>query len=104
VTVAAVGASDDSYELHLVVENHGTCEAVGYAGVAYGFDPNGAASPMNRSGEQYVAFRKEPEKGTALAPKAKETFAMPLRHCDASTLVVAHIDEVSCADGTTWRR
>lgn len=104
VTVAAVGAGEDGYELHLVIENRGTCEAVAYAGVAYGFDPQGSAAPLNRGGEQYVAFRREKGKRKPLAAKAKETYAQPLRHCELATLAVAHIDEVTCADGTTWRR
>jgi hypothetical protein len=104
VTVAAVGAGEEGYELHLVVENRGTCDAVAYSGVAYGFDPHGSAAPMNRGGEHYVAFKKEKGKGKPLAPKAKETFAEPLHHCDLATLAVAHIDEVTCSDGSTWRR
>jgi hypothetical protein len=104
VTVAAIGAGDDGYELHLVVENHGTCEAVSYAGVAYGFDAFGTAAPLNRAGEQYLAFRQDKTTSKPLAPNAKQTYAQKLLHCDAATLAVAHVDEVTCADGTSWRR
>jgi hypothetical protein len=104
VTVGALGANEDGYELHLVVENHGTCEAVAYSGVAYGFDPWGRAAALNRGGEQYVAFHQPKEPGKTLPPHAKHTFSQPMHHADAATLVVAQIDEVTCADGSVWSR
>ena len=60
VTVAAVGAGEEGYELHLVVENHGACDAVGYSGVAYGFDPWGGA---RRAESQRRAVRRVPPEG-----------------------------------------
>ncbi len=104
VTVAAVGAGEEGYEMHLVVENHGACDAVGYSGVAYGFDPWGAPAPLNRNGEQYVAFQQKADPSKLLKRGEKHTFALPLHHCEGATLAVAHINEVTCADGSTWSR
>ena len=36
--VSTVGNGEDGSELHLRVENRGTCKVVGYEGIAYGFD------------------------------------------------------------------
>lgn len=98
--VASVGAGDTGVELHVVVENHGRCTVTSLAGVAYGFDANGKASPLNKGGETYVAFQSN----TALEPAKKLTVALPLQNVELATLAIAHVDRTTCADGTSWAR
>jgi hypothetical protein len=98
---AALGAGDEGVELHVVVENRGKCPVTSFAGVAYGFDAYGKPAPLLKGGENFVAF--ESAKGT-LEPGKKVTVAEPLKDIDDGTLVVAHIDRATCADGTAWAR
>jgi hypothetical protein len=99
--VAAVGANDDSMELHVVVENRGKCTVTSLAGVAYGFDAYGRPSALNAGGETYVAFQFS----TPLPPGKRDTVAQPLKGgIDDATLAVAHVDRTTCSDGTTWKR
>jgi hypothetical protein len=98
--VAAVGAGDDGVELHVVVENRGTCTVTSLSGVAYGFDPHGKPSPLLKSGEHFVAF----ESTTPLEPGKKLTVSEALKDVSDATLALAQIDKTTCADGTSWTR
>ena len=98
--VASVGSGDTGLELHVVVENRGTCTVTSLAGVAYGFNAFGRASTLNAGGETYVAF----ESKTPLEPGKKATVAQPLKGAEDATLAIAHVDKTTCADGTTWKR
>lgn len=101
MTVGSVGTdSDSNSELHLVLENKGACAVKSVEGVAYGFDATGKSVPLNRGGEHYVAFRGD----QAILPKEKALFAAKLRYSETASLIVAHVDRTSCADGTTWAR
>jgi uncharacterized protein YneF (UPF0154 family) len=97
---AAVGSNDDGVELHVVVENRGTCTVTALSGVAYGFDADGKPSPMLKGGENFVAFDlKKP-----LAPGKKTILSEDLKDIDDATLALAQIDRTTCSDGTTWTR
>lgn len=98
--VAAVGAGDQGCELHVVVENRGTCTVTSLAGVAYGFDAFGKPSPLNKGGETYVAF----ESKAPLEPGKKTTVAEALKDVEDATLAIAHVDRTTCSDGTSWSR
>lgn len=98
--VAAVGAGEDGFELHVVVENHGVCTVTSLAGVAYGFDAWGKPASLNKGGETFVAF----ESKAPVEPGKRATVALPLKDVDDATLAVAHIDRTTCADGTSWAR
>lgn len=100
-TVVAIGAGEDGLELHVVVENRGRCTVTAASGVAYGFDAHGRSAAMNQGGEHYAAFHGEK---LTLEPGAHTMIAQKLRHADAATLGLAHVDQTACADGTTWRR
>lgn len=99
-SVAAFGAGEDGVELHVVVENKGTCTLKEISGVAYGFDPDGRPTSANAGGETYVAFNHAAE----VAPGAKTTVAAKLRNAPLATLAVAHVDRTTCTDGSTWAR
>lgn len=100
-TVVSIGAGEDGTELHVTIENHGTCKVTSASGVAYGFDARGRSSALNKHGEHYVAFE-----GTKLAlePGAHTMVPLKLRYAEDSTLGAAHIDATTCADGTSWKR
>jgi hypothetical protein len=100
-TVVSIGSGDEGMELHVVVENRGTCKVTSLSGVAYGFDAKGRSSAINKNGDHYAAFA-----GTklSLAPRAHTMVAQKLRYADEATLGVAHIDEMTCSDGTSWKR
>ena len=57
--VAAVGANEDGFELHVVVENNAQVHGDVAHGVAYGFDAFGKPAPLNKGGENFVAFELE---------------------------------------------
>jgi hypothetical protein len=97
---AAFGADDDGIELHVVVENRGSCPVSKFSGVAYGFDPSGRPAGANAGGESYVAFSHE---GQLLQGK-KTTVAAKMHHASRATLALAHVDRVECADGKRWAR
>lgn len=99
-TVSAVGANEEGVELHVVVENRGTCTVTSLSGVAYGFDPWGKPAPLLKSGDNFVAF----ELKTPLEPGKKATVSEPLKDVEDATLAVAHIDRTTCSDGTSWAR
>ena len=98
--VAAVGANEEGVELHVVVENRGTCTVTSLTGVAYGFDAFGKPAPLLKGGENFVAF----ESKAPLEPGKKLTVAEVLKDVDDATLSVAHVDRTTCADGTSWTR
>lgn len=100
VRSASVGASDDANELHVMVENRGSCTITKLAGVAYGFDPHGLPAKTNRDGSNRVAF----EGDVVLPPGKKAVIARQLRYAAAATLAVAHVDTTTCSDGPAWRR
>ena len=99
-TVSAVGANEEGVELHVVVENRGTCTVTALTGVAYGFDAYGKPAPLIKSGDNFVAF----ESKVPLEPGKKQTVPEPLKDVLDATLAVAHVDKTTCSDGTTWSR
>jgi len=99
-TVAAVGANEEGVELHVVVENRGTCTVTSLSGVAYGFDALGKPSPLLKSGENFVAF----ESKAPLEAGKKLIVAEVLKDVELATLAVAHVDRMTCADGAKWAR
>lgn len=101
LAVGSVGRGDEGAELHLVLENRGPCVATAFAGVAYGYDAFGRASKMNKSGEHFVAFSEDKAK---IDPGGKSLVSRKLRWPATASLAVAHVDRVTCADGTTWSR
>lgn len=99
--VSTVGNGEDGSELHLRVENRGTCKIVGYEGIAYGFDAYGVPQKMNKNGEHYIAFKAEK---VAIEPKGISQLESKMRYPDTASLVVAHIDRVDCESGNRWAR
>lgn len=99
--VATVGNGEEGSELHLRLENRGTCKIVGYEGVAYGFDAFGAPQKMNKNGEHYMAFKAEK---VAIEPKAIGQLETKMRYPEIASLVVAHVDRVDCESGSRWAR
>ncbi len=99
-TGASVGADEKDTDLHVTVENRGTCKLIAASGIAYGFGPRGAAAATNKHGENLVAFKLE----TPLEPGKHTTVSQKLRYADAATLAIAQIDATECADGTSWKR
>lgn len=98
--VAAFGSGDKGLELHVVVENKGTCTLKEVSGVAYGFDAYGRPTKANAAGESYVAFTHKGE----IAPGAKDTAAALVKNAELATLALAHVDHTTCTDGSTWSR
>ena len=99
-TVSSVGADENAVELHVTVENRGTCKLTGASGIAYGFGPRGLPAPTNKHGENLVSFKLE----SPLEPGKHTTVAQKLRYAEAATLAIAQIDATECADGTSWKR
>ena len=106
-TAGSLGRNDGEVELHVQVQNRGTCEVAKIEGVAYGFDAQNRPAKLNRHGEHYVAFTaplpgdKEPLK---LAPNGKAVIAEKLRYVENASLAVAQIDRVTCSDGSVWKK
>lgn len=102
VTLGDVGTGTAGSQLNLELKNRGKCSVSAFSGVAYGFDAYGRPSQLNKGGEHYVAFA---EKNVSdLAPSAMHSLAMQLHHNETASLVVAHVDQVKCADGSRWAR
>jgi hypothetical protein len=102
VTLGDVGTGNADSRLNLDLTNRGKCAISAYAGVAYGYDAYGRPSRLNKGGEQYVAFS---ESGvTDLAPMATHSLSMKLHNIENASLVLAHVDQVTCSDGTRWSR
>lgn len=99
-TVASVGADDSEMELHVTVENRGSCKITGGSGVAYGFSPTGASAATNKHGEHFAAFKVE----GPIEPGKHVVSSQKLRFAAQTTLAIAQIDVTECADGTTWKR
>ena len=102
VTLGDVGRGSDESHLNLDLTNRGKCAVSSFSGVAYGYDAYGRPSQLNKGGEHYVAFS---EKGvTDLAPSKSHLLSMKLHNSDTASLVLAHVDQVTCSDGTRWAR
>ncbi len=101
ITVGAVGRNEEKTDLHLTLQNKGKCKVTGYEGVAYGYDAYGHAVKMNKAGEHYVAFAAKVD---PLEPGASAQHESPLHHTETASLVVAHVDKVTCDNGPSWSR
>ncbi len=55
-----------------------------------------------QGGEHYVAFSEKDV--TDLAPSRTHTLAMKLHNSQTASLALAHVDQVTCADGARWVR
>jgi hypothetical protein len=100
--VGDVGNGDDGLVLNLDLKNRGKCAVTALSGTAYGYDAYGKPAPMNLGGEHYVAFEEDEIEG--LTPNAVHGLSVNLHHAQAASLAVAHVDRVTCADGTQWAR
>jgi len=100
--VGDVGNSDEGNELHLDLKNRGKCAVKSFSGTAYGYDAFGKPSAMNKGGEYYVAFNED--NVSDLAPNETHSFNLLLHHVNNASLAVAHVDSVTCTDGTKWAR
>lgn len=89
-------------ELNLDLTNRGNCPISSFAGVAYGYDAYGRPAPLNKAGEQYVAFSEKD--APAFAPAVTHSLSVKLHHTETASLVLAHVDQVTCQDGTRWAR
>jgi hypothetical protein len=101
MTVGDFGRDDEKAELALRLENRGDCKAVRVAGVAYGYHARGAAVPVNKGGESYLAFDV---KDANIDPKSAGQISMPVKNVGVASLAVAHVDLVECEGGKTWKR
>jgi hypothetical protein len=102
VTVLSFGRdSDGNVSLNFTVKNHGVCAVTSFAGVAYGFDARGKASKVNAGGESYLAFSVDKKE---FGPGSTEQVSIPVHHVPTAAIGVAHIDAMTCADGTMWTR
>ncbi len=99
--VTSVGSDDANFELHVAVENHGTCKITELTGTAYGFDARGKPSPLGKDGLQHTTFEA---KDQSIAPGEKANVSKKLEGAELATLAIAHIDSTKCADGTSWAR
>jgi hypothetical protein len=97
---SSFGQGDEGVELHVTVENRGTCTINGGSGVAYGFDARGRSGKANKHGEHYVAFKIE----KPIEPGKKDVIAQKMRYADDVTLAVAQVDETTCSNGPAWKR
>jgi len=97
-----VGNSDEGNELHLDLKNRGKCAVSSFSGTAYGYDSYGKPARMNKGGEYYVAFSEDNVKD--LGPNETHSLSVLLHHVDIASLAVAHVDQVTCTDGTKWAR
>lgn len=102
LSVGDVGNGDEGNELHLDLKNRGKCTVTAFSGTAYGYDAYGKPARMNLGGEHYVAFHEE--RVSDLGPNQTHSLVMPLHHVDNASLAAAHVDEVTCSDGTKWSR
>ena len=102
MTLGSVGNGRDESYLNLDLTNRGKCVVSSFAGIAYGYDAYGRPSRLNKGGEHYVAFS---ESGvTNLGPTKTHSLSMKLHNTDTASLVVAQVDQLTCADGTRWAR
>jgi hypothetical protein len=102
LTVGDVGNGDEGLVLNLDLKNRGKCAVTALSGTAYGYDAYGKPAQMNAGGEYYVAFSEE--KIEDLGPDQVHSLSVNLHHAETASLAVAHVDQVTCADGTKWAR
>lgn len=102
MSVGDVGNGDEGLVLNLDLVNRGRCDVTALAGTAYGYDAYGKPAKMNQGGEHYVAFNEE--KIEDLAPQQRHMVSVTLHHADVASMAVAHVDRVTCKDGTKWAR
>jgi hypothetical protein len=102
MTVGDVGNGDEGLVLNLDLRNRSKCSVTAVSGTAYGYDAYGKPAQMNAGGEYYVAFSEE--KIEDLAPDQVHSLSVNLHHAETASLAVAHVDQVTCADGTKWAR
>ena len=102
LSVGDVGNGDEGLVLNLNLKNRGKCAVTSLSGTAYGYDAYGKPAKMNLGGEYYVAFSEE--KIEDLGPDQVHSLSVPLHHAEIASLAVAHVDQVTCADGTKWAR
>ena len=100
--VGDVGNGDDGLVLNLDLKNRGKCAVTSLSGTAYGYDAYGKPARMNAGGEHYVAFNEE--KIEDLGPDQEHSLSVNLHYAETASLAVAHVDQVTCADGTKWAR
>jgi len=94
------GQGNEGVELHVTVENKGTCTINGGTGVAYGYDAHGKSAAANKHKEHYVAFKIE----KPIEPGKKDLVSAKMRYADESTIALAQVDTTTCTDGTSWKR
>ncbi len=104
VTVGTFGNGEEGGTLHLRLENRGSCRITGFDGVAYGFDARGRPTAVNKGGENYVAFASQPEGKVSVDARAPFQLEQKTKFDSAAALAVAHVDRVSCEDGSKWTR
>jgi hypothetical protein len=102
MSVGDVGNGEEGLVLNLDLKNRGKCAVTSLAGTAYGYDAYGKPAQMNAGGEYYVAFTEE--KIADLGPDQVHSLSVSLHHAEYASLAVAHVDQVTCADGTKWAR
>ena len=102
LTMGDVGNTDNGMELHLDLKNRGKCAVKSLSGTAYGYNAFGKPAQMNKGGEYYVAFNED--NLTDLAPDQTHSLSLLLHNAEIASLAVAHVDQVTCSDGTKWAR
>jgi hypothetical protein len=102
LSVGDVGNGDEGLVLNLDLKNRGKCQVTAVSGTAYGFDAYGHPARMNAGGEHYVAF--EEDKIADLGPDQVHSLSVSLHYADIASLAAAHVDSVTCSDGTKWAR
>jgi hypothetical protein len=102
MTLGNVKTGEPESQLKLDLTNRGKCAITSFSGVAYGYDAYGRASALNKGGEHYVAFSEKDV--TNLEPSRTHTLAMKLHNNQIASLALAHVDQVTCADGARWVR
>jgi hypothetical protein len=104
VTVGTFGNNEEGGTLHLRMENRGTCKVTAFEGVAYGFDAYGRPAAVNKGGENYVAFASRPDDKVSIDAKEAYQLEHKTKFDSVAALAVAHVDRVSCEDGSKWTR
>jgi hypothetical protein len=100
--VGDVGNGDEGLVLNLDLKNKGKCAVTALSGTAYGYDAWGKPVKMNQGGEYFVAFSEE--KIEDLGPDQVHSLSVNLHYAETASLAVAHVDSVTCGDGTKWER
>lgn len=100
--VGDVGNGDEGLVLNLDLKNRGKCTVTALSGTAYGYDAYGKPAAMNAGGEHYVAFNEDKVEG--LGPDQTHSLSVNLHYAETASLAIAHVDSVTCSDGTKWAR